>query len=43
MIKSFCKKYNCKYSLTTFNTMEEAIAKLDSGELKVDVFFPTVA
>ncbi|HEX4011277.1 MAG TPA: spermidine/putrescine ABC transporter substrate-binding protein [Solirubrobacteraceae bacterium] len=43
VVKSFCKKHNCKYSLTTFNTMEEALAKLSSGELKVDVFFPTVA
>jgi spermidine/putrescine transport system substrate-binding protein len=41
-IKSFCKKYNCNYSLTTFNTMEEALSKLNSGELKFDVFFPTV-
>ena len=41
-IKSFCKKYNCKYSLTTFNTIEEAIAKLGSGQLKFDIFFPTV-
>jgi spermidine/putrescine transport system substrate-binding protein len=43
VIKNFCKKYNCNYSLTTYNTMEEALAKLASGELKVDVFFPTVA
>jgi spermidine/putrescine transport system substrate-binding protein len=43
VIKSFCKKHNCKYSLTTYNTMEEALAKMASGELKVDVFFPTVA
>ncbi len=42
VIKNFCKKYNCNYSLTTFNTMEEALSKLGSGELKVDVFFPTV-
>jgi spermidine/putrescine transport system substrate-binding protein len=42
VIKSFCKKYDCKYSLTTFNTIEEATAKLTSGELKFDVFFPTV-
>ena len=41
-IKSFCKKYNCSYSLTTYNTMSEALAKLSSGALKVDVFFPTV-
>jgi spermidine/putrescine transport system substrate-binding protein len=43
VVKSFCKKYNCKYSLTTYNTMEEATAKLQSGQLKFDVFFPTVA
>jgi spermidine/putrescine transport system substrate-binding protein len=42
VLKNFCKKYNCRYSLTTFNTMEEAIAKLGSGQLKFDVFFPTV-
>src|SRR5579864_6948525 len=41
-VKSFCKKYNCKYSITTFNTIEEAIAKLGSGQLKFDIFFPTV-
>src|SRR5437588_7695470 len=41
-IKNFCKKYNCKYQLTTFNTMSEAIAKLGSGQLKFDLFFPTV-
>jgi spermidine/putrescine transport system substrate-binding protein len=42
VVKSFCKKYDCKYSITTFNTIEEAIAKLTTGELKFDVFFPTV-
>jgi spermidine/putrescine transport system substrate-binding protein len=42
VVKSFCKKYNCNYSVTTFNTIEEALAKLASGELKFDVFFPTV-
>src|SRR5579863_4932560 len=41
-IKNFCKLHNCKYQLTTFNTMEEAIAKLGSGQLKFDIFFPTV-
>src|SRR5579864_1595185 len=41
-IKNFCKLHNCKYQLTTFNTMSEAIAKLGSGQLKFDVFFPTV-
>jgi spermidine/putrescine transport system substrate-binding protein len=43
VIKSFCKKYECNYSVTTYNTIEEALAKLASGELKFDVFFPTVS
>ncbi len=43
VIKSFCKTHNCNYSLTTFNTMEEALSKLNSGQLKFDVLFPTVA
>lgn len=42
VVKSFCKKHNCDYQITTFNTMEEALAKLASGQLKFDVFFPTV-
>jgi spermidine/putrescine transport system substrate-binding protein len=42
VIKNFCKKYNCNYSLTTFNDMEEAMSKLNSGQLKFDIFFPTV-
>jgi spermidine/putrescine transport system substrate-binding protein len=42
VIKNFCKTHNCSYSLTTFNTMEEALSKLTSGQLKFDVFFPTV-
>jgi spermidine/putrescine transport system substrate-binding protein len=43
VIKKFCKKYNCNVTVTTYNTMEEALAKLSSGELKFDVFFPTVS
>ena len=31
VIKSFCKKYDCKYSMTTYNTMEEALSKLQAG------------
>jgi spermidine/putrescine transport system substrate-binding protein len=42
VIKDFCKLNNCKYALTTFNTMEEAIAKLGSGQFNFDIFFPTV-
>ncbi len=35
-VDSFAKKYNCKVEVTTFNTMNEALAKLRSG-LKFDV------
>jgi spermidine/putrescine transport system substrate-binding protein len=41
-IKNFEKKYKCKVEVTTFNTMEEAIEKLSTGELGFDVFVPTV-
>jgi spermidine/putrescine transport system substrate-binding protein len=36
VVNSFAKKYNCKVEVTTFNTMNEALAKLRSG-LKFDV------
>jgi spermidine/putrescine transport system substrate-binding protein len=36
-VNDFAKKYNCKVVVTTFNTMDEALAKLHSG-LKFDVF-----
>jgi spermidine/putrescine transport system substrate-binding protein len=42
VVKSFCKKYGCKYSITTFNTMSEAIQKLNTGQFKFDIFFPTI-
>ncbi len=37
-LNHFAKKYNCKVELTTFNTMNEAIAKLRSGGVSFDVF-----
>jgi spermidine/putrescine transport system substrate-binding protein len=36
-LNNFAKKYNCKVQLTTFNTMNEAVAKLRAG-LAFDVF-----
>ena len=42
VLTNFEKKYNCKVELTTFNTMTEAIAKLESGQFNFDVFVPTV-
>jgi spermidine/putrescine transport system substrate-binding protein len=41
-VKAFEKQFNCKVEVTTFNTMEEAIGKLQTGELGFDVFVPTV-
>lgn len=42
IMKDFSKKYNCKVELTTFNNMDEAMAKLRTGQLSFDIFFPTV-
>ncbi len=42
LLKNFEQKYKCKVELTTFNTMEEALAKLQSGQFEFDVFVPTV-
>jgi spermidine/putrescine transport system substrate-binding protein len=41
VIQEFCDKYDCDYEWTHFNNMEEAIAKIQTGQLKFDVFFPT--
>jgi spermidine/putrescine transport system substrate-binding protein len=42
VVNNFEKKYNCKVDITTFNTMEDALAKLNTGDLQFDVFVPTV-
>lgn len=42
VVNNFAKKYNCNVEITTFNTMEEAVAKLNTGDLEFDVFVPTV-
>jgi spermidine/putrescine transport system substrate-binding protein len=41
-LKDFGKKYNCKVEVTTFENMDVAMAKLRSGQLNFDVFFPTI-
>ncbi len=33
-------KYNVKVTLTTFNDIDEGVAKLSAGQVKPDVFFP---
>ena len=42
IMKDFGKKYNCQVELTTFNNIDEAMAKLRSGQLNFDIFFPTI-
>ncbi len=37
VVNNFAKRYKCKVEVTTFNTMDEALAKLRSG-LSFDVF-----
>jgi spermidine/putrescine transport system substrate-binding protein len=41
-IKKFAKEFGVETEITIFNTMDEAVAKLRSGGVDFDVFFPTV-
>lgn len=41
VVKSFEKKYGVEVELTTFATIDEAIAKLATGAVGYDVFVPT--
>jgi spermidine/putrescine transport system substrate-binding protein len=41
VIDDFCAKYDCDYEWTTFNNMEEAVTKIQTGQFNFDVFFPT--
>jgi spermidine/putrescine transport system substrate-binding protein len=41
VVKAFEKQYGVNVSITTFNTMTEAVEKLRSGGTQFDVFFPT--
>jgi spermidine/putrescine transport system substrate-binding protein len=40
VVKAFEKKYNVKVQISTFDTIDEAVAKLDSGAVQFDVFVP---
>jgi spermidine/putrescine transport system substrate-binding protein len=42
VLDEFGAKYDCKVQVSTFNNMDEASAKLRSGQASFDVFFPTV-
>jgi len=41
VVKEFCAAHNCNYQVTTFNNMDEALAKMRTGQLQFDIFFPT--
>ncbi len=41
VVQDFCAANHCNYQITTFNNMDEALAKMQTGQLKLDVFFPT--
>ncbi len=41
VIKAFGQQYGTTVEVTTFNSMDEAVAKLRTGQTDFDVFFPT--
>ena len=41
VLKKFQREHGVKVEVTTFTSMDEAIAKLSSGQAEFDVFFPT--
>jgi spermidine/putrescine transport system substrate-binding protein len=38
VVQQFCDAYDCKYQITTFNNMDEGLAKMRTGQLKFDIF-----
>jgi spermidine/putrescine transport system substrate-binding protein len=41
VLKAFGEQYGTSVEVTTFNSMDEAVAKLRTGQTDFDVFFPT--
>lgn len=41
VVEEFCAKYDCKYEITTYNGEDEALAKMRTGQLEFDVYFPS--
>ncbi|MBA2531073.1 MAG: spermidine/putrescine ABC transporter substrate-binding protein [Nocardioidaceae bacterium] len=41
LLKAFGEEYGVEVEVTTFNSMDEAVAKLRTGQARFDVFFPT--
>ena len=42
VLRAFEDEYDVTIEWTSFNNMEEAISKMDTGQIEADVFFPTV-
>jgi spermidine/putrescine transport system substrate-binding protein len=42
VVGAFCAKYDCDFEITTFNNMDGAIGKIQTGQLDFDIFFPTI-
>jgi spermidine/putrescine transport system substrate-binding protein len=42
VLKAFAEEYDVAYEWTSFNNMEEGIAKMATGQIQADIFFPTV-
>jgi spermidine/putrescine transport system substrate-binding protein len=40
VVKAFEKKYGVKVQISTFTTIDEAVAKISSGQVQFDVFVP---
>ncbi len=41
-LRKFARQYGVKTEISIFNTMDEAVAKIRSGGVDFDIFFPTV-
>jgi spermidine/putrescine transport system substrate-binding protein len=41
VVEEFCVANGCDYEITTFNNMEDAVSRITTGDLKMDIFFPT--
>jgi spermidine/putrescine transport system substrate-binding protein len=40
VVKDFARHYDCKVEISTFNGVDEALAKLRTGQVDFDVYFP---
>ena len=41
VVKDFAEEYDVEFEITTFYNMSEAVAKLQTGQVDFDIFFPT--